>query len=126
MTQRLSGPYRQAALKGVLLQGVVAIIAAVIVLVGWEVDAAVSALAGGLVAVLPNFLFAIYAFRYVGASKAKQVYASFKRGNGLKFLLTIFLFALIFKLYPVMALPFFSSFILVTFTQWLAPIFFNH
>ncbi|MFY8274596.1 ATP synthase subunit I [Pseudoalteromonas sp. SSDWG2] len=126
MTQKLAGPYRRAALKGVLFQGGVALVVAVIVLVGWEVDAALSALAGGLVAVLPNFLFAFYAFRYVGASKAKQVYASFKRGNGLKFLLTIFLFALIFKLYPVIALPFFVSFILVTFVQWLAPIFFNH
>ena len=89
MTNSLAGPYRRAALKGVLLQGIVATIAAVIVLVGWGVQAGASALAGGLVMVLPNFVFALYAFRYMGASKAEQVFDSIKRGNGLKLLITI-------------------------------------
>ncbi|MBB1367250.1 ATP synthase subunit I [Pseudoalteromonas sp. SR44-5] len=126
MTNKLARPYRLAALKLICLQGVVALIAAVIIFVGWGVDAGLSAIAGGTVAVLPNFVFVIYAFRYMGASKAKQVFASFKRGNGLKFLLTIFLFALIFKLYPVIFLPFFCSFILVMFVGLFAPVFFNH
>ncbi len=126
MKNSLTSPLRLAAFRMVFIQAVVATLAAVIVLVGWGVDAGLSALIGGLVAVLPNFVFAAYAFRYVGASKAKQVFASFKRGSGLKFLLTIFLFTLIFKFYPVVALPFFCGFISVMFTQWLAPIFFNH
>ncbi|MEL7477724.1 MAG: ATP synthase subunit I [Pseudomonadota bacterium] len=126
MTNSLAGPYRRAALKGVLLQGIVATIAAVIVLVGWGVQAGVSALAGGLVSVLPNFVFALYAFRYMGASKAEQVFDSIKRGNGLKFLITICLFALIFKYFAVMALPFFCCYILVMFAQWFSLIFFNH
>ena len=126
MTNTLAGPYRRAALKGVLLQGIVATIAAVIVLVGWGVNAGVSAIAGGAVSVLPNFVFALNAIRYMGASKAEQVFDSIKRGNGLKFLLTVCLFALVFKYFSVMALPFFCCYILVMFTQWLAPIFFNH
>ena len=126
MTNSLAGPYRRAALKGVLLQGIVAIFAAVIVLVGWGVQAGASALAGGAASVLPNFVFALYAFRYMGASKAEQVFDSIKRGNGLKFLITICLFALIFKHFAVMALPFFCCYILVMFTQWFSPIFFNH
>ena len=126
MTNKLAGPYRLAAFKLICLQGLVALVAAVIIFVGWGVDASLSALAGGAVTILPNFVFATYAFRYMGASKAKQVFASFKRGNGLKFLLTIFLFALIFKLYPVILLPFFCSFILVMFVGLFAPVFFNH
>ncbi|WP_440054584.1 ATP synthase subunit I [Pseudoalteromonas sp. T1lg65] len=126
MTQSLARPYRRAALKSVLIQGIVAILAAVIVFIGWGVQAGVSALAGGLVMVLPNFVFAVYAFRFMGASKANQVYSSIKRGNGLKFLLTVVLFALIFKHFSVVMLPFFGAYILVMFAQWFALIFFNH
>ena len=61
----------------------------------WGGPYGLSALAGGVIAVLPNFVFALYAFRYVGASRANQVYASLKRGNGLKFLLTIIMFAFV-------------------------------
>lgn len=126
MNNKLARPYRLAAFKLICLQGVVALVAAVIIFVGWGVQASLSALAGSVVALLPNFVFAAYAFRYMGASKAKQVFTSFKRGNGLKFLLTIFLFALIFKLYSVMLLPFFCCFILVMFAGLFAPVFFNH
>lgn len=107
MANNLASPYRLGAFKLILIQGCVAIIAAVMVFIGWGVNASLSALAGGAIAVLPNFVFALYAFRYVGATKARHVYASFKRGSGLKFLLTVFLFALLFKFSTVMALPFF-------------------
>ncbi len=101
MTNRLARPYRLAAFKLICLQGIVALIAAVIVFIGWGVNAGQSALAGGAVALLPNFVFAVYAFRYMGASRVNQVYASLKRGNGLKFMLTIVLFALIGLFAPV-------------------------
>ncbi|MEI5640065.1 MULTISPECIES: ATP synthase subunit I [unclassified Pseudoalteromonas] len=126
MTHSLAQPYRRAALKGVFIQGIVALVAAVIVFVGWGVQAGVSALAGGMVLVLPNFVFAAYAFRFMGASKANQVYSSIKRGNGLKFLLTVVLFALFFKHFSVVMWPFFGTYLLVMLTQWLVLIFFNH
>ena len=126
MTNRLAKPYRLAAFKLICLQGIVAIIAAVIVFIGWGVNAGQSALAGGAVALLPNFVFAVYAFRYMGASRVNQVYASLKRGNGLKFMLTIVLFALILKSYTVVLLPFFCVYVLVLFSGLFAPVFFNH
>lgn len=126
MTNRLARPYRLAAFKLICLQGIVALIAAVIVFIGWGVNAGQSALAGGAVALLPNFVFAVYAFRYMGASRANQVYASLKRGNGLKFMLTIVLFALILKSYTVVLLPFFCVYVLVLFSGLFAPVFFNH
>lgn len=126
MSKSLAVQYRQAAYKGILLQGVVAIVIALIVLIGWGVTAGASAMAGGLVSVLPNFVFALYAFRYVGASKSEQIYVSIKRGNALKFLLTICFFTLVFKYFSVMAMPFFICYILVMFSQWFAPVFFNH
>lgn len=126
MTNKLARPYRLAALKLILLQGVVALVTTVIIFLGWGINAGLSALAGGTVAVLPHLVFALYAFRYMGASKANQAYASLKRGNGLKFMLTIILFALILKLYPVVLLPFFSAYVLVLFTGLFAPVFFKH
>ncbi|MCQ8883918.1 ATP synthase subunit I [Pseudoalteromonas shioyasakiensis] len=126
MTNRLAKPYRLAAFKLICLQGIVAFIAAVIVFIGWGVNAGQSALAGGAVALLPNFVFAVYAFRYMGASRVNQVYASLKRGNGLKFMLTIVLFALILKSYTVVLLPFFCVYVLVLFSGLFAPVFFNH
>ena len=126
MTQRLAGPYRSAAFKGVLFQGVVATIAAVIVLVGWGVEAGLSAWLGGLTVVLPNFVFAAYAFRYMGASKSEQVLSSLKRGKALKFLLTVCMFVLAFKHFLLLPVPFFSAYVLIFATQWIAPIFFNH
>jgi ATP synthase protein I len=56
VTNKLARPYRLAALKLICLQGVVALVAAVIIFVGWGVDAGLSAIAGGTVAVLPNFV----------------------------------------------------------------------
>ena len=126
MTNKLAKPYRLAAFKLICLQGIVALIAAVIVFVGWGVDAGQSALAGGAVALLPNFVFVVYAFRYMGASRTNQVYASLKRGNGLKFMLTIVLFALILKSYTVILLPFFCVYVLVLFSGLFTPVFFNH
>ena len=126
MTNRLARPYRLAAFKLICLQGIVALIAAVIVFIGWGVNAGQSALAGGVVAVLPNLVFTLYAFRYMGASRVNQVYASLKRGNGLKFMLTIVLFALILKSYTVVLLPFFCVYVLVLFSGLFAPVFFNH
>ena len=126
MTNKLAKPYRLAAFKLICLQGIVALIAAVIVFVGWGVNAGQSALAGGAVALLPNFVFVVYAFRYMGASRTNQGYASLKRGNGLKFMLTIVLFALILKSYTVILLPFFCVYVLVLFSGLFAPVFFNH
>ena len=126
MTNKLAKPYRLAAFKLICLQGIVALIAAVVVFIGWGVNAGQSAVAGGAVAILPNFVFAVYAFRYVGASRVNQVYASLKRGNGLKFMLTIVLFALILKSYTVVLLPFFCVYVLVLFSGLFAPVFFNH
>ena len=126
MTNKLARPYRLAAFKLICLQGIVALVAAVIIFVGWGVNASVSALAGSSVAILPHLVFALYAFRYMGASRANQAYASLKRGNGLKFMLTIVLFALMLKLYSVVLLPFFCAYVLVLFTGLFTPVFFKH
>jgi ATP synthase protein I len=126
VTQSLASPYRRAAFKGVLYQGVIALAVAVIVFICWGALAAYSALYGGLIAVLPNLVFTTYVFRYVGASKVDLVHKSFKRGAGLKFLFTTALFIVAFKLLTVDPMWLFVNFILVTIVHWCTSIFFNH
>ncbi|MFC3033241.1 ATP synthase subunit I [Pseudoalteromonas fenneropenaei] len=125
MTNRLAQPLQLAALKTVACQACVTLVSAVFVFVCWGANAGFSALLGGLTAVLPNLLFAWYAFRFVGASKTRQVYASIKRGSGLKFLLTVLMFGACFKFLAISALPFFVVYVIALFALWSAPIFFH-
>ena len=125
VSKSLTKPLRSKALKYIYLQGLVALLSASIIWLIWGVLAGKSALIGGLVALLPNFVFTLYAFRFAGARQVQQVYSSIKRGAGLKYLLTILLFALVFKSTSVMLLAFFSIYLLVMCVSWFAPIFFH-
>jgi len=126
MNNKLSKPYQLAGLKLIGFQFTVAVFATLIISIIWGSSAALSAFAGGMIAVLPNFVFVLYAFRFVGASKMDQVYKSFKRGTSLKFMLTIVMFVLVFKTITIVPLALFGCFILVNYAQWSSAIFFNH
>ena len=125
MSNSLAKPLRTKAMKYIYLQGAVALASALIVWLVWGMLAGKSALIGGFVALLPNFVFTLYAFRFAGARQTEQVYSSIKRGAGLKYLLTIVLFALVFKSSAAVLLPFFSVYVLVMIVSWFAPIFFH-
>ena len=61
-------------------------------------DAAISALAGGLICAIPNAYFIHKAFLYTGARQIRQVLQSFYQGGTWKMLLTAVGFAAAFKL----------------------------
>jgi ATP synthase protein I len=84
----------------------------------------ISAMLGGLVAIVPSALFAIKMFRYQGARAARQIVKSFYMGEALKILSTAFLFGLVFILYKVAPLAFFFTYIVVLMTYWFAPLIF--
>lgn len=84
----------------------------------------VSALLGGLVALVPSILFAKQMFRYQGARAARQIVKSFYLGEALKILLTAILFTLVFVLYKVAPLAFFFTYIVVLMNYWFAPLIF--
>ncbi len=96
-----------------------------IIYLGWDFDKARSAVIGGTVAVLPNLVFALYAFRFVGAQVAKMVTASFYRGQSLKLLTTFVLFIIAFKFLNVVIEPMIITFIITLMTHWFAPFYFN-
>ena len=86
--------------------------------------AGVSALLGGLVSVVPNAYFAIKLFRHQGARAAKQIVSSFYKGEAAKIILSIVMFALVFKFANIIPPVFFAVYIVVQMVFWFAPFIF--
>lgn len=87
--------------------------------------AAISALLGGLLAILPSFLFAKSLFRYKGARAAKQIIRGFYFGEVLKIILTATLFALILKHLETDPKVLFSTYSLMLLAHLFTPLFFT-
>lgn len=84
--------------------------------------AAISALTGGLVCLLPNAYFAWRTFRYQGARFARDIVKSFYRAEAGKFGLTAALFTFVFiAVPPSNPAFFFGAYVATLFTQWLGP-----
>lgn len=64
----------------------------------FSVLSAKSAMLGGLAAALPNAYFVFSAFRYRGALDAMKMARAMYQGMAWKFMLTVLMFAVIFKL----------------------------
>ncbi|WP_233080353.1 ATP synthase subunit I [Rheinheimera soli] len=87
--------------------------------------AAKSAFKGGLVAALPNFVFALFAFWTLGRGSAEQAKTAMMRGHSLKLILTIVLFVVVMQ-QQIVAGPLMTGFVLTLFAQWATAIFFKH
>jgi ATP synthase protein I len=84
-----------------------------------------SALLGGVISIVPNFVFASLAFRNAGASAAKEVLSDFFKGEALKLILVIVLFWVVFKTLDVIYLPLFVTYALAIVLHWLSPLIFK-
>ena len=91
----------------------------------WGFEYARSSFIGGMVAVIPSFIFAVYAIRFTGAKAARMVAQSFYRGQSLKLLTTFVLFIVAFNWLNVIAEPMFLTFFLTLLTHWFTPFYFN-
>ncbi len=86
--------------------------------------AALSAILGGLVCIVPNAYFARALFQYQGARAAKQIVTRFYKGEALKIVLAMTLFTLVFKLFTIIPLVFFAVYIVTQMIFWFAPLIF--
>jgi ATP synthase protein I len=84
-----------------------------------------SVLAGGAIGILPNYIFALKAFKYAGATASKLVVESFFSGVKLKMLVTAVLFALAFKFLAILPIAFFTSYCMVMALPLLTPFIFK-
>jgi ATP synthase protein I len=91
----------------------------------WGAQYGLSALAGGAIAVLPNFVFATLAFSHTGASSAGKVMKTFYWGEAVKLLLTIAMFSLAFINLKVVFMPLFVCYVAALIVHWTAPLYFK-
>lgn len=104
-----------------LLQLAVTLIVATLCALMYNTNAAISAMLGGLVCIIPNAYFASNVFKYQGARAAKQIVNSFFKGEALKLITSMLLFTAVFVLYRVNPIAFFVSYIMVLMTHWITP-----
>lgn len=112
----------KSARRLLLIQLVVTMFIAVGALFIGNATAATSALIGGLVCVLPNAYFVRTLFMHNGARAARQIVNGFYKGEALKLILSIALFALVFKFLKINPLVFFVAYIAAQMVFWFAPL----
>ncbi len=122
MPSILAKPGLKIAKKMLLLQCSVTVFCTLLAWLLFNEISAISALVGGLAAIVPNMLFAIFAFRYAGASQIQLVFKSFKTGSKLKLICTIVIFLLIFRWPHVQAMPLFVTFVITMLSQWVVSV----
>ncbi|GIU04177.1 F0F1 ATP synthase subunit I [Shewanella morhuae] len=125
MSKVLARRGRWSAYKLVMMQAAVAGGTSILFFAVWGVQFGYSALAGGSIAVLPNFVFATLAFSHTGASSAAKVIKTFYWGEAVKLLLTIAMFSFVFINIKVAFMPLFVCYVLALTVHWTAPLYFK-
>jgi len=125
MNNKLTKAGRKFALSQILFTTIVVLLTTLITYFIWDLAHAKSTLVAGIVAIVPNVVFALKAFKYAGAKSSKLVVESFFSGVKLKMLLTALLFALAFKFLVLLPIPFFVMFCIVMVMPLLTPLIFR-
>ena len=84
----LAKPGRIFAYKQIGISVIIVLVCALVTYFVWGLSCAQSVLAGGIIGIIPNFVFAYKAFKYAGAKSSKLVVESFFSGVKLKMVLT--------------------------------------
>ncbi len=122
MALKLTQTGRTVANRLLVIQVLIAIVCSLAFLL-IDFKAAYSAFIGGIICVVPNLVFVIYAYRFGGARAAKKIASSFYRGEALKILLTALMFAVTFILVPISIGPLMTTYVLCLLVFWLIPVF---
>lgn len=117
---------RIATYKLAVVQLFVAISCALVFFIAKDAAAAKAALKGGLIALIPNLLFALIFFRQNATVDANQVLAQLRKANTVKMILTIVLFSLVLSQQPEWIGALFTGFLFTLLAQWSATFFFKH
>ncbi len=117
--EELAAAGKRLAKKALYMQLVVMFVLVAICGAGMSVNAAKSAAIGALISILPNLVFATFAFKYAGASKNQLVVKSFSQGAKLRMAIAIILFVVAFKLLHAIPEVVFASFAITTVSYWL-------
>lgn len=94
--------------------------------VTFSIAAAKSASLGGFVSLIPNAYFARKLFQHHGAHAARNIVGSFYKGEAIKIVLSMILFAMVFLFCKIIPWVFFTVYILVQMVFWFAPLLFDN
>lgn len=101
MNADLAKDGKRIAKYGILTQSVVMLVGSALVGLVGSGFLAVSFLFGSLASLLPNLVFAVFAFKYSGARQRKLVAQSFSQGLKFKLAMTMIIFVVAFALIKV-------------------------
>ena len=118
MAASLTQEGRHLARKVLFYQSIIVVLFTIFFTVFYGKYSGISALYGGVVCLVTGAVFAFLAFRYAGASQNQLVVRSFNKGSKLKFLITIVMFAAIFRWPNLQPLPLFISYFVTLMVQW--------
>jgi len=118
-------PGRKFAYQQIGISVSIVLVCTLITFFIWGLTHAQSVLAGGVIGIIPNIIFAYKAFKYAGARSSRLVVESFFSGVKLKMIVTALLFALAFKFLLILPLPFFGMFCLVMVLPLFTPFLFK-
>ena len=116
----LAGAGKKLARHALQIQVIVMTLLVIISAWAMSVEVAKSAALGALISILPNAIFALFAFRYSGASKNELVVRSFSQGAKLRLVLAVILFVVAFKFLHAIPEAVFAAFAVTTVSYWLA------
>lgn len=119
---KMNAAGRRIAIRLLSLQFTVAAVFIAVFWVTQGAESALTALAGAVIALVPNIVFATYAFKFSGARAAHYVVQSFYAGEALKQMLNVVLFIIAFLLLSGPWLPLFVTYAVIVLMHWLAPI----
>lgn len=122
MAANLAKKGQKLAHKVLLFQCTAVLVLCAITLLLFDLQTSLAMFAGGLMSIIPNSVFAAFAFRYSGATKNQMVVRSFTQGAKLKLILTVMLGILAFRGLNLSPLALFVGFIVTTISQWLGMV----
>lgn len=82
-----------------------------------------SALLGGAVCIFPTSIFAMVLFYRQGATRAKDILNNFYRGEVLKIVISVCLFALVYRFFTINPLIFIMTYSLVSTLSWFCALY---
>ena len=100
--------YRQKSYQIVFFQSLVSLLLASVFFILLGMPSLVSLVLGGAIVIVSNFIFATFAFSFVGGSDPDKVLKGFYQGEVLKLLFTMSLLAVIFS---TLKIDFYSFFV---------------
>ncbi|MEP7705768.1 ATP synthase subunit I [Paraglaciecola sp. 25GB23A] len=109
---------QKIARKVLIYQSILAAVIALLFTLMIGGNSGISATYGGMIAIVSHFIFAHFTFKHAGARQNNLVVRSFNKGNKIKFILTVVLFALAYRWPFLNIMALMVTYIAVLIGQW--------